>query len=592
MIQKPFKPWWSTACCDWETRIVAGESLVPIPPLFPSEAEEAVGFFKSLKIVDAPGSPLCGDACRKWVFDLVGTIFGAYDTNSGRQLINEFFLLISKKNAKSTIAAGIMLTALKLNWRMKAEFIIVAPTVEVANNSAGAAMDMVENDEELSSIFRTIRHLKTIEHRTTGAMLKILSADNDVVTGKKATGILFDELWLFGNKVKAEAMMREAKGGMASRPEGFVIALSTQGDDPPAGVFKQWLDRFRDIRDGKLHAPRSLGILYEFPQAMIEAERHLQPENWYVTNPNLGASVDMDFLLDEFEKAKISGEGSVRGFLAKHLNVEIGLNLRANRWRGADFWEAAADKRVTWEWIVENCAAVTVGIDGGGLDDLLGVTILGRDAANPKLWYSASKVWCTRLALDRRKSEATKLEGFVKDGDLIIIEDNNMDAAIAQVVEMVAGVHDAGKLAAVGLDQIGVGAIVSYFAEYDIIPVMAPPDQQGDRLLEGIAQGWKLKGAIYTTEIKLANGTLKHADQPIMNWCAGNAKAEMSGNAVMITKQAAGVGKIDPLIALFCAVVPMERNPKPVGRNSSYLDGIAAENEDEYVAVLTALLYD
>ncbi|MFU2330315.1 terminase large subunit [Pseudomonas sp. NFX98] len=540
---------WTTACPDWWRRLSAGESIIPAP-LFPLEAEESLEVFKGLKIVDAPGSPTIESACAPWVLAFAGAVFGSYNSETGERLIREFMLCIPKKNSKSTIAAAIMLTALVRNWRLSAEFIILAPTKEIADNAFVPAKDMVNNDDELKTLLHVQPHLRLITHRETGATLKVVAADSDVVGGKKAVGVLIDETWLFGKNPKAADMIREATGGLLSRPEGFIIWLTTQSNEPPAGVFRSKLNYARGVRDGRIDDNRFLPIIYEFSQEMIKSGDARKPENFHLVNPNINYSVDRPTLERLFMQADIDGEAEVRGFLAKHLNIEIGLALMSDNWVGAEFWEPQAKPGLTLDQLIEQCEVISVGGDGGGLDDLLGLAVIGR-VRESRTWLHWAHAWAHPSVLERRKSEAPRLLDLSATGDLTLVDKIGDD--VEQLAAVVARINDAGLLDKVGLDPAGIGAVLDALAEAGV-----PEDK-----IIGISQGWKLTGAIKTTERRLADGSLLHCGQPLMAWACGNAKGVPSANAFLITKQASGTAKIDPLMATFNAVSLMALNPQP-----------------------------
>ncbi|BAW24310.1 MULTISPECIES: terminase large subunit [Pseudomonas] len=551
---------WTTACPDWWRCLAAGESIIP-EPLFPDEAEAGLDVFKGLKIVDAPGSPTIEAACAPWVLAFAGAIFGSYNSETGERLIREVMLCIPKKNSKSTIAAGIMLTALIRNWRLSAEFIILAPTKEIADNSFIPAKDMVNNDDELKALLHVQPHLRLITHRETGATLKVVAADSDVVGGKKAVGVLIDEAWLFGKNPKAADMIREATGGLLSRPEGFIIWLTTQSNEPPAGVFRSKLNYARGVRDGRIDDNRFLPIIYEFSQEMIKSGEARKPENFHVVNPNIDYSVDRPTLERLFMQAELDGEAELRGFLAKHLNIEIGLALMSDAWVGAEFWEAQAAAWLSLEEILTRCEVIDVGGDGGGLDDLLGLAVMGREAGTRR-WFHWAHAWAHPSVLERRKSEAPRLRDLEKAGDITIVERIGDD--VEQFAAIVARVNGTGLLDKVGLDPAGIGAVLDALADAGV---------EEDKIV-GISQGWKLTGAIKTTERKLAEGSLLHCGQPLMAWSCGNAKGVPSANAFLITKQASGTAKIDPLMATFNAVSLLSLNPEGRGGMDNFMAGI------------------
>lgn len=542
-------PEWSTACPDWAERLINRQSIIP-PPIFEEEAAIALRVFKDLRIPDLPGKPTFGECCDQWVFDFVSVIFGAYDYENKKQLIREFFLLISKKNTKSTLCAGIMLTALIIGEREEEEHLILAPTKEVALNAFQPAAGMVRADEELMDLLQVQDHIKTITHRPSRASLKVVAADTDTVSGKKAGRIMIDELWVFGSKPNADAMLMEATGGQVSRDDGWVIWLTTQSDNPPAGVFKEKLNYFRDVRDGKIVDKKSLPVIYEFPRKMIESKAYLLPENYYISNPNIGRSVSEEWLSDQILKLKDRQDGSFQKFIAKHLNIEIGLSLRNDRWAGADFWEKSASEAYSLEELIDRCEVVMIGVDGGGLDDLLGFYVMGREYGSQKKlgWGYA---WAHPSVLQRRQEIAPSLQDFAKAGEMTLVKSVGDD--IEEMAMLCEQAFDSGKLFQIGVDSHGLPDIVDTLERIGI---------ECEKYVTEIPQGWKLGKAIKASERWLADGTFKPSKQGLMSWAVSNAKIEPRANGILITKQASGTAKIDPVIALLNCAALMSLNPE------------------------------
>ena len=533
---------WSTACPDWQDRIRAGRSLVPALPGLNREGGRAVAIFDRLRLPDVPGQPPLAAAAGDWQRDIVQALFGSWDGTERH--IREIFALVPKKNSKTTAGAAIMVTALLMNQRPRAEFLIVAPTQDVSDLAYRQAVGMIEADPVLAAKFYIREHLKTIIYRPTGAFLKVKSFDPKIVTGAKPSGVLLDELHVIAEAKDADRVLGQLRGGLISQPEGFLITITTQSERPPAGVFRAELMKARKVRDGALQAP-ILPVLYEFPEGVDWRD----PASWHMVTPNNGRSITVDRLIPDFHAAKEAGEEEFRRWASQHLNVEVGLALLSDRWAGADHWEAAAEPMTLAE-LLDRSEVVTVGVDGGGLDDLLGLAVLGRER-DTRRWLLWCRAWAHRGVLDRRKSEAARLRDLDATGDLVIVDD--MAEANDQLAQVAAQVDAAGVLAQVGLDLYGPADAVDALAQVGI---------EGDDRVVGIQQGWRLNGVIKTMENRLANGTMAHAGQAMMAWCVGNAKVEPKGNAISITKQVAGTAKIDPLVAAFCAGALMVRNPE------------------------------
>lgn len=536
---------------------------MPVLPysLYEDEGKIALAFFDRLRLPDVVGNPTMGEACGPWFRDIVYMIFASRNPETNERYLRELFALVGKGNSKTTYSAGLMLTALFMNVRRGVELLFVGPTQAISDIAFDSAKGMIELDEDLQRRFKVIEHQKHIKDRVLGSKLKVKTFDLTVLTGPKPAAVMIDEIHLLGKSVHTAKVLRQIRGGLEKNTDGFLLFVTTQSDDIPAGAFKTELQTARAIRDGR-QLGRMLPILWEFPPSFQRDEKLWgDPKNWPLVIPNLGRSLRLDSLVADYNAECRKGEKEKRLWASQHISIEIGVALQSDQWPGAIHWAKGADPDITFESLLEDCEVIIPGLDGGGLDDLYGLTMLGRHKVS-KDWLAWQAAWCFTDVLYQRELIANKLYEFRDAGELRILEPHESGLDIIEICDMIRRVKEKGILGPVAVDPAGLGEMVEELTRLGL-----RVDKQE---IIGVQQGFAMMNALKTAERKLANGTLRHNGSLIGAWCVSNIKIEPMATAIRATKQNAGDAKIDVAMSLFNAVFMMAKEPQPISGTRKY----------------------
>ena len=228
------------------------------PAAVQDKADRAVRIFDKLCVPDIEGQPPFAIAAGEWFRDIVRVVFGSLD-DEGVRHVPEVFVLVGKKNSKTTSGAGLMVTALLMNEVPWAEFLFIGPTQEIADLAFQQAAGMVEADPDgyLAKRFHVVDHKKTIRDRRNKAFVKVKTFDMKVMTGSKPIGVLIDELHVMGSIHYAARVVGQIRGALELKKNSFLLIITTQSDEPPAGVFRADSTRAASGRDASPPSPRS-----------------------------------------------------------------------------------------------------------------------------------------------------------------------------------------------------------------------------------------------------------------------------------------------------------------------------------------------
>ena len=335
-----------------------------------------------------------------WQKALLCCMFGIVDGN-GRRQFREVVLIVARKNGKSLFASAVA----RYMWRQEgygARVFTIAPKLEQAEIIYSNIWVMTTLDPEWQEKKRLAEekdvHKKKLNddsdlerHRMTD--LYIPSTNSTVkkiaFAAKRSDGFnpslcICDEIasWEGDKGLKQYEVM---KSGMGARPEAMLLSCSTSGYVNDS-IYDEIIKRSTRVLLGDSKEKRLLPFLY----MIDDVEKWNDINELRKSNPNLGVSVSVDYLLEEIAIA----EGSLSKkaeFLTKYCNIKQNSSMA---FLAANVVQEACGKELHLEDFPE-CYAVA-GIDLSQTTDLTAATVViekdGELYVFAKFWLPAEKI--------------------------------------------------------------------------------------------------------------------------------------------------------------------------------------------------------
>ena len=452
-----------------------------------------------------------------WQKAFLSCVYGIVDKNGNRQF-REILLLIGRKNGKTIFAAGME----KYDWFIDGGFgarcFNVAPKLDQADLIYNTIWTMTQLDPEWQERKQKLDDAKKARlygddpglarHRMTdlyipetNAMVKKIAFSSKKSDGFNPSFCTCDEIaaWEGDKGLKQYEVM---KSGMGARPEAILLSCTTSGYVNDS-IYDELIKRSTRFLLGESKEKRLLPFLY-----MIDDVGKWNDINeLHKSNPNLGVSITVDYLLEEIAVA----EGSLSKkaeFLTKYCCIKQNSSLA---WLPASVVENASGDPLNLEDFRSSyCVA---GIDLSQTRDLTAATVVIEKAGE---LYVFAHFWLPAEKID----EATQRDGvpyniYIQRGLLSASGDNFVDY------------HDCYKW------------FTDLVEQYEILPLQVGYDRYSAQYLvqdlntygfktDDVFQGENLYGVIQETQGLLEDGKIHIGDNDLLKAHLLNSAIKMS----------------------------------------------------------------
>lgn len=247
-----------------------------------------------------------------WQRAALSAMFGIVN-ESGMRHFREVFLVVARKNGKTLFADAIIAYMAYLDGEHGAKIYCIAPKLEQAAIAYENFYQMVLAEPELAALAR--RRRSDIYISDTNTTIKPLAFNAKKSDGFNPHLVVADEIasWPGDAGLKQYEVM---KSGMGARTQPLILSITTAGylND---GIYDELMKRSTAVLNGSSRERRLLPLLY----LVDDPDRWNDINELQKSNPNLGVSVSVDYLLEEIAVAENSLSKRAE-FLTKYCNIK------------------------------------------------------------------------------------------------------------------------------------------------------------------------------------------------------------------------------------------------------------------------------
>lgn len=522
----------------------------------PRAAEAALNFFpERIKHIEGltAGEPF---TLQPWQKSIVANLFGWKVSGTNIRRYREVFIYVPRGNGKTAMIAAIAMYIFYCDKEPAQQDFIAAGEREQAGYLFRHVKGMVQQEPlfldgcKIYGGTAAAGQSKSLVRDSDGSFLRVVASDGDTQHGGNTHLAVIDEVHVQKNRELYEAFRTSM--AKKNRTQPLLIGITTADFDRES-LCNEWHKRACAVRDNDGdkskpgYDPAFLPVLYE---TAVDAD-WTDEKIWEAANPNLDISVNREELRRECREAQ-ENPASENSFRRLHLNQKTAQDSRVIP---MDKWDLCGEGAEPIEWRKRMLEALkgkqcAGGLDLGSVSDLTGLALLfGNDEEGfdllPFFWGPEEN------AHAREKKDSVPYLTWARQGFLTLTDGNETDYQFVR--------KDINRLA----DDYGIHTIA------------------GDRLFQGaqllqdllrdgmnvlaFGQGYASMAAPTRRFLELVSaGKLRHGNNPILRWMAGNAAAEAEhagADAPLKFSKRKSKEKIDGIIAATMAVGIAMTNP-------------------------------